>query len=163
MVEIKDVFVLLRETTSSCAGDRRAALSLETLSSHGITHVLNMAQGQGSNRVDTDATFYSDAGIVFKGIEAEDASFYDIAAHFEETSEFIEKSLLSNGRVMVHCREGYSRAPTVVCAYFMMKRRMRLMDALKMINDQRKICPNVGFLEQLIEFDEELAKDRAKP
>ena len=138
---------------SPLPGNRNAALSLETLQSHGITHVVNMAMGQGLYRVDTDASFYEESQIIFLGIQAEDASFYDIASHFTETSKFIASALYGEGKVLVHCREGYSRAPTIVCAFLMMKRKMDLLSALKLINQRRKICPNMGFMEQLIELN----------
>ena len=134
-------------------------MSLEMLSSQGITHVLNMAQGEGPFRVDTDADFYADDDIAFMGVGAEDASFYDIAAHFDETADYVENALKGGGRVFVHCREGYSRAPTIVCAFLMLKRGLDLLAALRCINDRRKICPNVGFMEQLIELDAQLTKN----
>ena len=142
-------------------GNKTAALCLETLGSRGITHVLNMAQGEGAYRVDTDADYYANDGITFKGVAAEDAHFYDIAAHFEETSDFIETGLANvDGKVFVHCREGFSRAPTAVCAYLMSRKGMHLLEALKMVNERRKICPNMGFMEQLIELEERLNHER---
>ena len=117
-----------------------------------------MAQGHGPNRVDTDASFYDGNEMSYLGIPAEDASFYDIASHFAETCDFIESALKGEGRVLIHCREGYSRAPTIVCAYFMIKRKLDVLSALKLINQRRKICPNSGFMEQLIELDDDLNK-----
>ena len=48
-------------------GNKKAALSLEVLAARGITHVLNMAQGEGAYRVETDASFYAHAGKRDKG------------------------------------------------------------------------------------------------
>ena len=143
-------------TCVTLSGNRAAALSPD-LASQGITHVLNMARGEGPYRVDTDAEFYLKDGICFLGIAAEDAPFYDIAAHFSETNQFISSALKVNGKVLVHCREGYSRAPTAVCAFLMTEQGMDVLSALKLINKRRKICPNMGFMEQLIELDAQLA------
>lgn len=141
-------------------GNRSAALSLETLRVHGITHVVNVAQGEGPYRVDTDAKFYEESNVTFLGIPAEDASFYDIATHFPDTTDFIGNAIRNEGKVLVHCREGYSRAPTIVCAYLMMSRGMDLLTCLTMINKNRKICPNTGFIEQLMELQTQLRQHR---
>ena len=51
-----------------------------------------------------------------------------------------------NGSVLVHCANGISRSPTIVTAYIIHKLKLSADNALKYVNERRKINPNKGFL-----------------
>ncbi len=52
---------------------------------------------------------------------------------------------------------GMSRSATVVCAYLVATARMTPQEALTAVRAKRAIVnPNVGFLEQLDEYDKQL-------
>lgn len=53
---------------------------------------------------------------------------------------------------------GLSRSATLVLAYLMIEEKMTLVDAITAVAQNRNICPNMGFLEQLRTLDTQLQK-----
>ncbi|XP_029428971.1 dual specificity protein phosphatase 3 [Rhinatrema bivittatum] len=124
----------------------------------GVTHILNAAEGKSFMHVNTNADFYEGTGITYHGIRANDTQQFNLAHYFEQAADFIEKALAQkDGRVFVHCREGYSRSPTLVIAYLMLRHRMDVKTAVSMVRQKREIGPNDGFLKQLCQLNERLA------
>ncbi|KAH0620974.1 hypothetical protein JD844_021915 [Phrynosoma platyrhinos] len=52
---------------------------------------------------------------------------------FQEINACIDASLEKRKRVLIHCRDGYSLAPTCVIQYLMVKHRMRLLAAYEFV------------------------------
>jgi len=72
-------------------------------------------------------------------------------------ADFIHAALGSRGGVLVHCMAGVSRSVSMVLCFLMLKRDVRLVDALAHVKQRRPIaCPNDGFARQLAELDSEL-------
>ncbi|NWY70545.1 DUS3 phosphatase, partial [Erithacus rubecula] len=136
---------------------RFIAKNIPRLQHLGITHVLNAAEGKSFMHVNTNAEFYEGTGIRYHGIKANDTQEFNLSRYFEEAADFIDKALSQkDGRVLVHCREGYSRSPTLVIAYLMLRRRLDVRAALSAVRQQRHIGPNDGFLRQLCQLDRRL-------
>jgi len=58
---------------------------------------------------------------------------------------------------MVHCNAGISRSPSVIIAFLMKYKKIKLNEAFDLVRSKRKsICPNPGFWEQLKSFEREL-------
>ena len=73
-------------------------------------------------------------------------------------------TLPPTGRVLVHCREGYSRSPAIVIAYLLLRERdplPSLEEALRLVREHRNVCPNPGFLGQLVRLDRRLRVEEA--
>lgn len=95
------------------------------------------------------------------GVEALDITIFPLYKHFESAADFIDQGIRSGGRVLVHCGEGISRSATLVLAYLMIKRRMTAQEAVQQVSRRRSIFPNIGFLRQLCELNDQL--NRHKP
>uniref|UniRef100_A0A4W4ERP8 protein-tyrosine-phosphatase n=1 Tax=Electrophorus electricus TaxID=8005 RepID=A0A4W4ERP8_ELEEL len=52
---------------------------------------------------------------------------------FEDINECIDASTEKRKRVLVHCRDGFSLAPTCVIQYLMIKQNMRLIAAYELL------------------------------
>jgi protein-tyrosine phosphatase len=61
--------------------------------------------------------------------------------------------------VLVHCLAGVSRSVTVTVAYLMYKLSLNMNDAFNMVRARKSnIAPNFQFMQQLHDFEHELAR-----
>jgi len=141
-------------------GDKGAACNRYYLCKLGVTHVLNAAEGQKNGTVDTCQDYYEPWGITYKGLKLLDVPQTNIALHFNDVTEFIDKALDGGGKVLVNCEMGMSRSSTCVLAYLMLRHKMTAGEALSKVRKHRYVRPNKGFLRQLDELDTKLKTER---
>ncbi|XP_028982751.1 dual specificity protein phosphatase family protein [Betta splendens] len=138
-------------------GNVAVAQNRRTLHKLGITHVLNAAHAkQGSVG---DQSFYGNTCVYF-GISADDSDHFDLSRYFRVAADFIHKALKSKGKVLVHCIMGVSRSATLVLGYLMLRQRLPLREALRLVVQKRAIYPNRNFLFLLLKLDEQLTLRR---
>lgn len=81
----------------------------------------------------------------------------NIIIHFDPVAELINKSVNEEKSILVHCVAGVSRSATLVLAYLMKYRRLKLRDAFIFLHSKRHVIrPNFSFFEQLIEYEKEI-------
>lgn len=72
------------------------ARDITTLSSLGVTHILNAAAGR--HRINTGPQFYSDLEVKYLGVEAADHSAFNLRPFFNPAAQFIDSALKQNGQ-----------------------------------------------------------------
>ena len=129
-------------------GSVGAAFNGDKLQQYGITHILTCASGIGQRF--TDKYTYLQLPLL-------DTPMCNIKEHFEAARKFINSCKEVNGRVLVHCFAGKSRASTITLSYMMAEMEVDLKQAFEHLKSQRPIAqPNIGFLYQLKAFEKEL-------
>ncbi|XP_004383256.1 dual specificity protein phosphatase 13A isoform X1 [Trichechus manatus latirostris] len=142
-------------------GDAYAARDKNKLIQLGITHIVNAAAGKF--QVDTGVKFYRGMPLEYYGIEADDNPFFDLSVYFLPVARYIRTALsVPQGRVLVHCAMGVSRSATLVLAFLMICENMTLVEAIKVVQAHRDICPNSGFLQQLQVLDNRLGRETGR-
>ena len=138
-------------------GTGHTVKNVKYLNKLGVTHVLNMAEGD----VNLNPATYAAQGICYKGFRVKDLPGERIACTFDEAVAFIDRAQsFSIGLVFVNCLLGQSRAATAVAAYLMTKRNMSATDAITLMRKSRDVRPNMGFLHQLGQLDDQLRSQR---
>jgi atypical dual specificity phosphatase len=94
-----------------------------------------------------------------------DSAEEQIFRWFDPVVEFIKEALnKEDAKVLVHCFQGISRSPILICAYLIATTPMHALETITHVQAKRGIvAPNIGFRRQLIiwgrQFEE--AKIRA--
>lgn len=95
-------------------------------------------------------------------LSADDRAGYDMSQHFSESFSFIDEAVVRGSGVLVHCGAGISRAPTILAAYLVRKLGIGALQAISMIRKVRSCAaPNLGFVQQLKEFEARLKDEKA--
>lgn len=129
-------------------GNIDAAFNKKKLKQLGIKKVLTVMSAFGNH--------YSPHEFIHKSIDVDDDFRTNIICHFKECISFIE----GKDKIFIHCAAGMSRSPTIVIAYIMWKRKLRLNEAIKFVKEKRSIIsPNDNFMNQLKIFEELLIKN----
>ena len=129
-------------------GNIDAAFNKKKLKQLGIKKVLTVMSAFGNH--------YSPHEFIHKSIDVDDDFRTNIICHFKECILFIE----GKDKIFVHCAAGMSRSPTIVIAYIMWKRKLRLNEAIRFVKEKRSIIsPNDNFMNQLKIFEELLVKN----
>jgi protein-tyrosine phosphatase len=90
-------------------------------------------------------------------IPVEDRPEEDIKQYFDQCFSFINEGVAAKQNVVVHCEYGMSRSATIVIAYLMETKGVKLDTARAFVQSKRPcILPNAGFILQLQMFEEEL-------
>jgi protein-tyrosine phosphatase len=133
-------------------GSSKVAKNLELLKDHNITSVLNLTDTV-KNHFEVDGEF------TYKRVPVEDSENVSISQHFRDCITFIEDSIKQGGKILIHCKLGQSRSPTVAIAFAMSHFNMTLKEAYETyykIAGSEHLKINDGFLRQLMNWDQTL-------
>jgi len=156
-IPIEDAERMLREACSDVPcevlprlflGNAAASANALALQRAGVTHVLN-ATGNLPNHFE---------GILkYMRVPLEDSLDADLTPHLDGACDFISSVLAEpsiRGGVLVHCRQGVSRSASIVIAFCMRERGLRLDEALAIVSEARWVHPNEAFLKQLAAYEQ---------
>lgn len=135
-------------------GCERHAASLPILEDLKITAILNVAKE--SERTRHEEQFQ------YKHLPISDHFEEDITRHFQDCFNFINEIKEAGGTVLIHCTAGKSRSPTITMAYLIYTNGWSLRQAYEFLKARRKICPNLGFLCMLAEFEKATLGEQKK-
>ncbi|EFC47604.1 predicted protein, partial [Naegleria gruberi] len=126
-------------------GDFQNGSEMSQLQALGITHIIDATNEHYSEETAKELS------INYLPIDIWDIEKADISQYFESTNEFIQSAKDQNGKLLCHCRAGWSRSPSIVLAYLISSRfSASLKEALIWTVSQRPfVCPNNGFRDQL--------------
>ena len=122
-----------------------AAKNPDLLSLSSITHILNLAgELKCPNSFPSSFRYYS--------LKMPDNPKIDILFFLYFAMEFIMDSEQNQGKVLVHCVKGTSRAAAVALAYLMLQGYSEQEAYTRLHSTQADIDPNLGFVCQLREL-----------
>lgn len=120
----------------------------EELEKLGITHILNLSS-ESPNYFPKTIGYYN-----ISLTKAELLNDDNIDRYFEEASQFIEKVVKENGKVLIHSQLGQNRATAFVIAYIMKAMNYHLLQAFKFVKDKRDFTnPSKEYMYQLRQFE----------
>lgn len=131
-------------------GPESAASDVTQLRAIGITHILSLGARGPKGGGDDDG---KEAMCTLR-IGCEDGEGTSLASICHQAFPFIEEGMASGGGVLVHCKAGLSRSPSVVAAFLVAKFGMSPGQAFELITKQtgRKVRPNLHFQKELEEM-----------
>ncbi|KAL8168670.1 UNVERIFIED_CONTAM: hypothetical protein K2H54_010401 [Gekko kuhli] len=123
---------------------------LPILQKHGITHVICIRQNIEANFIKPNFQQL----FRYLVLDIADNPIENIIRFFPMTKEFIDGSLQTGGKVLVHGNAGISRSAALVIAYIMETFGVKYRDAFTYVQERRFcINPNAGFVHQLQEYE----------
>lgn len=126
-------------------GNKQAAADRALLRSHGVVAVCPV----GARQVFND-------DLVYHRVSVEDDGSESMLPHFAVACDFIHTHR-ARGAVLVHCKGGISRSPTMVVAYLMRHERLPMLDAMEVCSIARPAAsPRQIFLKDLAWFQDQL-------
>ena len=132
-----------------------SASNLKELQNCKITHIVCCAKGIKNFFPDNFKYLNSDL------LDLLDSETADIKKFFGASNKFIDDAIKNNGNVLVHCHAGVSRSSTILIAYIMKHKEMKIDKVLELIRSKReKVNPNNGFIKQLKEYEKEIFKGK---
>ena len=136
-------------------GSFENACDLKELRRNKILFVLNCAKECNNEKLPKE--------IKELHLNVKDDVDFDIMRFFDQSNEFINNVRTKGGSILVHCKLGLSRSPTIIAAYLVKYFGFNVNSALTFIRKKRpKISPNQGFIEQLQEYENTFKKRSEK-
>ncbi|OJA21558.1 hypothetical protein AZE42_03247 [Rhizopogon vesiculosus] len=122
----------------------------------GVTHVVSA--------IDFDITGMFPPQVQVLHVPVRDTVEEQICEWFDCVVEFIKEALdKEDTKVLVHCFQGISRSPILICAYLVATTPMHPLESIKHVQAKRGIVsPNLGFRKQLVIWGSQFEEDKIR-
>jgi protein-tyrosine phosphatase len=135
-------------TNTLFLGSAKASKDFDSLKEKKITHIVNISGKQ----------FFPNDFIYFRS-HFEDSNDSNLLENFDEIFSFLDDSIKSGGKILIHCQGGVSRSPSVVIGFLIHKYSMNYQEAFDLVKIKRKgIKIKVEFMKQLQEYEKKKLK-----
>lgn len=122
-------------------GDYEDSQNMELLSKLKISHIVNATKEPHSPKLNQYTQLY---------LHLSDNIDENISQVFVTVYNFLEKVRLQNKKVLVHCKCGISRSPSLVIYYLMKTQGTSYSETLDKVKTLRRcVDPNLGFVYSL--------------
>ena len=136
-------------------GTYRNAYNVEEIYSIGFKYILNCAKEIHQKNILNNINYYN--------INLTDDSTTDITQFFEKAFSFIEQARKNREKILIHCKLGISRSPTIIIGYLIKYMGYSTLSALNFLKSKRsQVYPNQGFISQLISYEKKIKKNLKK-
>jgi len=137
---------LVQIFTDLYLGNMYTAKERDLMVQHNIKYIVNVSHNFEN--------FFPET-FVYYNVAVQDKEGTNILQYLRQANRFIENSRnCGNGAVLVHCKGGISRSPTVVIAYLMYQYQLSLKHAIGYMKSRKPgINPNPGFMSQLAVYE----------
>ncbi|VDK32737.1 unnamed protein product [Taenia asiatica] len=134
-------------------GNARDSGDAQLMEERSITHIINATREQSN--------FFEGGGKVeYLRVPVDDNNTADLMPYFKPAIEFIDEAVRTGGRVLVHCKAGVSRSPSLVIAYLVAHSSLTVMEAFTLVNHLRSaVGPSLHFLGQVEQFCDSIRPD----
>ena len=133
-------------------GTFKNANNIEEIRILGIKYILNCAIEIKPKNLPKD--------IKYCQLNISDSSSSDITKYFEPAFSFIELARKKNQKILIHCKLGVSRSPTILIGYLIKYMGYSTKLALDFLKSKRsQVHPNSGFISQLYSFERNTRKN----
>jgi len=124
----------------------------------GVTVEVNLAPSQCRTGPD-----YYGPDVTYAEFDVGDTPDTNVRQYFDEVNKVIDDAIGSGGGVVVHCFKSISRATVFVIAYLMKDKGISAVEAVTLLKQKwETVWPNDGFVNQLIEYEADLASHGRK-
>ncbi|KAH3764043.1 dual specificity protein phosphatase 9 [Pelomyxa schiedti] len=136
-------------------GSRFAASNEEWLEETKIRHIVNLTSEVKN--------YFEKKGLDYKRIPIKDTEDAPVSNYFDEVVSHIKGVIAQNEKILVHCHEGRSRAPTFIIAYLVSELGWDADKAFRTVQQLRglKLTMNDNFRQALINYQEKVRKNTA--
>jgi protein-tyrosine phosphatase len=135
----------------------KSANDYNYLKTNKFTHIINCATASKN----FTPILYED--FTYLTLDINDEPGFDIIYYIYQCIDFIENAdNVNNRKILIHCYEGVSRAPTLLSSYLVWKYNYEIDFVISLIKEKRKCVDiNLGFLFQLDKWhDDRKRKER---